>query len=158
MLSPPLMPGAQGRRDPSPFTGERGGWARRSPGSAPLQKAGDSCLLLHPCEVQSRAGAVPRPGAQTGREAGGPISRWVTTGGLAAAPPPPRAAAARAPPALWRRAPWPAAGRCQSGWSHWRCWSPGLRSCWGGSPGWPCVRSTEGKKQSPPRASNTHAS
>ena len=65
------MPGAQGRRDPSPFTGERGGWARRSPGSAPLQKAGDSCLLLHPCEMQSRAGAVPR--RERRQEAG---SRW----------------------------------------------------------------------------------
>ena len=76
--SPPLIPGVRGLRDPSPFTGERGGWAWRSPSPAPLQKAGDSCLLQHPSKAQSRAGAVPRPGAQTGgrRQAGLFLGEW----------------------------------------------------------------------------------
>lgn len=131
-----------GPQDPSSFPRERCGWtwvARHL-----CIKKGTAAFCCLGVRHSPSVAQAERLLCVGGQEAGGPTSRWVTAVRPAAAPPPPPAAEAHAPPALWQRAPWPAAGRCQSGWSH--CRRQGLLSWWGGSPGWLCVRKT-GEKQ-----------
>lgn len=114
---------------PSPFPGG-GSWVGPgAPGLAPLSKERAAAV----CHIRARLrGAGPQPRG-TGDAALARSSRaaqnlrwarpWAqrsicqseTAVRPAGAPPPPPEAGAPAPPALWQRAPWPAASRCQNG-------------------------------------------